>query len=175
MEQRNQYLDFLINLSFQGVNRLFVLSLEKILKVVQVTQDILLLVEIKNYNVVIDGREFFDQPVKNTLITYDNIQNSVTGERHDYTTGCFLDYNYFDNYYKIIAIGLSKQQVLDVDPEAIQQISFTVNLDRNGDAIMFFIFEEAKETILDFARRTVEIMYMLSYNLATACSNIPLF
>ena len=67
MEQRNQYLDFLINLSFQGVNRLFVLSLEKILKVVQVTQDILLLVEIKNYNVVIDGREFFDQPVKNNI------------------------------------------------------------------------------------------------------------
>ena len=145
------------------------------MKVVQVTRDIRLLVEIKNYDVVIDGREFFDQPVKNTLITYDNIQNIVTGEGHDYTTGCFLDYNYFDNYYKVIAIGLSKQQVFDVDPEAIQEISFIVNLDRNGDAIMFFIFEEAKETILDFVRRTVEILCMPSYDLATACSNILLF
>ena len=66
------------------------------------------LVEIKNYNVVIDGRSFFDQPVINNLITYDNIQKIATGQGDDYTTGCPLDYNYFNNYYKMIAIDLSK-------------------------------------------------------------------
>ena len=83
----------------------------------------------KNYSLVIDGRKFFDQPVKNNLITYDNIRKIATGQGDDYTTGCPLDYNYFDNYYKMIAIDLSKQQPLDADPKAIQQINFTANLD----------------------------------------------
>ena len=71
-----------------------------------------------------DGREFFDQLVKNNLITYDNIRKIATGQGDDYTTGCLLDYNYFNNYYKIIAIDLSKQQALDADPKAIQQIIY---------------------------------------------------
>ena len=73
-----------------------------------------------------------------------------TGQGDDYTTGCLLDYNDFTNYYKLIAIDLSKEQALDADPKAIQQISFTANLDRNGNTTMIFIIEEAKETILDF-------------------------
>ena len=83
--------------------------------------------EITNYDVIIEGQDFFDQPIKNNLITYDNIQKIATGQRDDYTTGCWLDYNYFKNYYKMIAIDLSKQQVLDADPKAIQQIDFTGN------------------------------------------------
>ena len=70
----------------------------------------------------------------------------------DYRAGCLLDYNYFNNYYKMIAIDLRKQQALDADPKAIQQIDFTTNLDRDGDTAMFFIIEEAKETILDFSQ-----------------------
>ena len=58
---------------------------------------------------MIDGRMFFDKPVKNNLITYNNIQKIATGEGDDYTTGCLLDYNYFNNYYKVIAIDLSKK------------------------------------------------------------------
>ena len=80
------------------------------------------LVEVKDYNVVINGRNFFDHPIKNNLITYDNIRKIATGQGDDYTTDCSLDYPYFKNYYKMIAIDLSKQQ-------AIQQISFTANLD----------------------------------------------
>ena len=72
----------------------------------------------------------FDQPVKNNFRTYDNIQKITIGQRDDYTTGCLLDYNYFNEYYKMIAIDLSKQPALDADPKAIQEINFTGNLER---------------------------------------------
>ena len=62
-------------------------------------------------------------------------------------TGCLLDYSYFEENYKMIAINLSKQQVFDADPRAIQQINFKANLDRVGETTMFFIIEEAKETL----------------------------
>ena len=61
----------------------------------------------------------------------------ATGQRDDYTTFCLLDYSYFKNYYKIIAIDLSKQQVLDVDPRAIQQNNFTATLDRAGNVLYY--------------------------------------
>ena len=92
------------------------------------------------------------------LKTYENIRKIATGQGGDYTTGCLLDYSYFKDYYKMIAIDLSKQQVLDADPRAIQQINFTANLDRAGNTTMFFIIEEAKETVLDFLQGTVKIL-----------------
>ena len=106
--------------------------------------------------------ETFDQPIKNNLITYDNIRKIATGQGDDYTTGCLLDYNYFSNYYKMIAIDLSKQQALDADPKEIQQINFTANLDRDGSTTIFFIIEEARETILDFLQGTVKVLWMCS-------------
>ena len=106
--------------------------------------------------------ETFDQPIKNNLITYDNIWKIATGQGDDYTTGCLLDYNYFSNYYKMIAIDLSKQQALDADPKEIQQINFTANLDRDGSTTIFFIIEEARETILDFLQGTVKVLWMCS-------------
>ena len=75
-----------------------------------------------------DGQNFFNQKVKNDLRTYDNIQKTMIGQEDDYATGCILDYPYFKEYYKLTAIDLSKQQALDTDPKAIQQINFTVNL-----------------------------------------------
>ena len=94
---------------------------------------------------MIDWRKFFDQPAKINLITYDNIRKIATGQGDDYTTGYLLDYNYFNNYYKMIAIDLSKQQALDADPKEIQQISFTSNLDRDGDTTMFLLLEKRKK------------------------------
>ena len=85
--------------------------------------------EIKDYNVMIDGKNVFDQPVKNDKVTYKNIRKIATGEGDDYTTGCLLDYMYFKKYYKMIAIDVSKQQALDDDRKAIQQINFTANVD----------------------------------------------
>ena len=69
---------------------------------------------------MIDGRNFLDQPVKNDKVTYENIRKITIGQGDDYTTGCLLDYTYFKKYYKMIAIDLSKQQVLDADPKATQ-------------------------------------------------------
>ena len=62
----------------------------------------------------------------------------------------------------MIAINLSKQQALDADSRAIQQINFTANLDTAGNTTMFFIIEEAKETVLDLSQRTVKVLKMQS-------------
>ena len=98
--------------------------------------------------------------IENNLRTYDNIRKIARGQGDDDTTGCLLDYNYFNNYYKMIAIDLSKRQTLDTDPKAIQQINFTGNLAREGNAntTMFFIIEETKETIFDFSQGTVKLL-----------------
>ena len=115
-------------------------------------------VEIKDYNIMINGENFFDQPIKNNKVTYENIRKITTGQGDDYTTGCLLDYSYFADSYKMIAVDLSKQQALDADPRAIQQINFTANLDRAGNTRFYFILEEAKETILDFSQGTVKVL-----------------
>ena len=96
---------------------------------------------------------------KNDKITYENVRKIATGQGNDYTTGCLLDYAYFENYYKMIAIDLSKQQALDADPRAIQQINFTANLDRAGNTRICFILEEAKETVLHFSQGTVKVLW----------------
>ena len=67
---------------------------------------------------------YFDQPVKNNLKRYDNIRKITTSQRDDYTTGCVQDYNYFNKYYKIIAIDLSKQEALDANPKTLQKNEF---------------------------------------------------
>ena len=73
-------------------------------------------------------KNVFDQPLNNDITTYDNTQKIATDLGDDYTTGCQLDYTYFKNYYKLIAIDLSKQEVLDSDSKEVQQIDFTANL-----------------------------------------------
>ena len=105
-----------------------------------------------------DGKNIFDQPINSMTKTYENIIKITTGQGDNYTTGCLLDYPYFKNLYKIIAIDLSKQQALDDDPRAIQQINFTANFDRAGNTTMFFIIEEVKETVLDFSQGTVKVL-----------------
>ena len=104
-------------------------------------------VEIKNYNVKIDGRNLFDQPINISIKTYENIRKIIPGQGNGYTTGCLLDYPYFKENYKTIAIDLSKQQALD-----------TANLDRAENTTMFFIIEKAKETVLDFSQGTVKVL-----------------
>ena len=99
---------------------------------------------------MIGGKNFFDQPLENNKITYENISKIVTGQGDDYTTGCLLDYANFRDNSKIVAIDLSKQQALDADPRAIQQINFTGNLDRANNTRIFFILEEAKATFWTF-------------------------
>ena len=108
-QAQNRYLDFLIDPSFQGVNRLFVLSFKDDDGRESHKQYYLPSVEIKYCNVLIDGRNFLDQPIKDGLKTYDNIKKIAMSQGDDYTTGCLLDYVYFKEYYKLIAKDLSKQ------------------------------------------------------------------
>ena len=154
---QNRYLNYLINPSFQGVNRLFVLSFENENDRTSHSTYFLPKVKLKDYNVVIDRKNFYNQPINIDLKTYKNIRRIATGQGDDYATGCLLDYSYyFNENYKIIGIDLSKQQVLDADPRPIQQINFTANLNRNGETTMLFIIEQEKETVLDFSQGTVK-------------------
>ena len=151
-------LNHLVEPSFQGVNRLFVLAFENDIQRTSAKGYYLPTVEIKDYNVMIIGENFFDKGIKSNKVTYKNIRKIATGQGDDYTTGCLLNYQYIKDYYKMIAIDLSKKQALDAVPRAIQQINFTANLDRAGNTRIYFILEEAKETILDFSQGTVKVL-----------------
>ena len=110
---------------------------------------------------MIDGKNLFDQLVKGNkrtlsrMLSYDNIWKIATGEGHDYTTGCLLDYAYFQENYKFIAVDLSKHEALHADPKARKQINFLGNLNWAAVTTMFFVLEEVKETILDFLQATM--------------------
>ena len=107
-------LNHLVEASFQEVNRLFVSAFENDAQRASNKIYHLPNVEIKDYNVTIDGKKFFDQPVKNDKITHKNIRKTNTGQGHDYKTCCLLYYACFGNNYKMIATDLSKQQVLEM-------------------------------------------------------------
>ena len=113
-------------------------------------------VKIKNYNVKTDCKTFFDQPINNDIKTYKKIRIITTGQGDEYTTG-LLNYPYLKKKYKMIAIDLSKQQALDADLAAIQQINFPANLDRARNTTMLFVIQEAKQTVLDFSQGTVRV------------------
>ena len=98
-----------------------------------------------------------EKTVKNDNVRFKNIRKITIGQGDDYTTGCLLDYTYFKKYYKMIAIDLSKQQILDADPKAIQQINFTANLNEVNTRF-YFILEEAKETVFEFSGGTVKVL-----------------
>ena len=155
---QNPNLNHLVEPSFQGVNRLFVLAFESDNHRTSDERYYLPTVEIKDYNIMINGENFFDQPVKSRRVTYDNIRKIAIAQRDDNTTDCLLDYPYFLDTYKMIAVDLSSQRALDVDPREIQQINFTANLDGAGNTRIYFILEEAKETILDFSNGTVKVL-----------------
>ena len=100
---------------------------------------------------MIDGRNFFGQPVGNNMKTYENIwKNTIVQD--DYTTGCLLDYPYVKEDYKLNATDLSKHQALDLNQKAIQQITVPGNLDQQEGAWKVLVLEELKETILDFSQ-----------------------
>ena len=107
---------------------------------------------------MINGRNFFDQPINSMNKTYENIRKIATGKSDDCATGCLLDYPYFKENFKMIAIDLSRQNELDADVRAIQQINFTATLDRAGNTTIFFITEEAKETVFEFSKGTVKVL-----------------
>ena len=115
--------------------------------------------EIKNNNVFIDGRNFYDQPVNDLIKQYDKIRKVSTGQGDDYTTWSLLDYAYFKDNYRLIAVDLSKQKALDADLRAIQQIVFQGVVGGN-DGIkikLYTILEQSKETVLEFYKGTSKV------------------
>ena len=111
---------------------------------------------ITNYNVLIDGRNFYDQPISNQTRKYDEIRKITTGKRDDYTTGSLLDYKYFKDHYQLIAVDRSKQNELDADPRAIQQIEFYGMLITNSQ--LYTVLVKNKETILEFYKGTAKVL-----------------
>ena len=118
--------------------------------------------EIKNYNVLIDGRNFYDQPINDIIKQYDEVRKVSMGYGDDYTTGFLLDYAYFKNNYGLITADLSKQKDLDVDAKAIQQIVFqgVVGGANNRKGRLYTIFEQSKEAILEFAKETAKVLQL---------------
>ena len=105
-------------------------------------------------------KKFLWSSSKYGLIIYDNIQNFTTSQGDDYTTNLLLDYTYFKEHYKMIATDLTKLQAFGADPKAIQEISFTGNLDWLENTTMYFIIEETKQTILNFSQGVVTVFWI---------------
>ena len=158
---------FLLDLSFQGVNRLFVLAFNNTIQNVsknpinRVQRDshkkyFLPRVDITTSNVLIDGRNFYDKPINDQIKKYDEIRKIATGKGDDYTTGYLLDYQYFKDHYQLIAVDLSKQKELDTDPRAIQQIEFYGMLKTNSEVCK--VLEKSNETILEFYKGAAKVL-----------------
>ena len=118
-------------------------------------------VKIENYNIEIDGRDFYDQPINDSIKQYDEIRKISTGQGDDYTTGCLLDFAYFEKNCRLIAVDLSKQKVLDANSRAIQQIIFTGKIkatEENTRVLIYYILETSKETVLEFSKGTTKVL-----------------
>ena len=144
--------------SFPGVNRLFVMAYNRANW--QPTRNgqqkyYLPIIDLEKYNVISDGRNFYDNPIESDIEKYRELKKVMIGKGEDYTTGSLLDFNYFDKHYKLVAVDLSKQKELDADPRAIQQIEFKYMLGTNST--IYWVLEKSKETILEFYKGTVKV------------------
>ena len=144
--------------SFQGVNRLFVMAYNSVDG--PPTRNgqrkyYLPRIDLNEYNVIIDGRNFYDNPIESNIEKYRELIKVMIGKGEDYTTESLLDFNYFDKHYKLVAVDLSKQKELDADPRAIQQIEFKYMI--GASSIIYWVLEKSKETILEFYKGTVKV------------------
>ena len=144
----------MIDPTFTNVNRLFVQSFENENHRVSFSKYYLLKVEIKDFNMLTDGKPFFEVAVKNKEEAYDAIIE--ISKSNDYTTGKILDYEYFSKHYKLIAIDLSKQIELE-NLDLKQQINFIGKFEENN-ATMFFIIEKKEEATFDFSQNFVTVV-----------------
>ena len=152
--EKEQNLIELLYASFQGIRRLFILAYvvaacaaNDEVGIKENKKYFLPRGEIKNYNALIDGRNFYGQPINNLIKQYDEVSKVSTVHGDDYNTGSLLDYVYFKDNYKLIAVELSKQKVLDADPKAIQQVVFqgVVGRDGNTNISLYTVLKQSKE------------------------------
>ena len=154
-EAVNNNLNILIDPTFTNVNRLFVLAYQNADDRQSFSQFYLPNVMVKDYNVIIDKLAFFDLPIKTEEEAYEKIID--ISRNNEYTTGNVLDYDYFKKYYKLIAIDLSKQQVLQENEDLIQQINFIGKLEEAAN--VFIIIEKKENTILEFSQNLANVIY----------------
>ena len=154
-EAVNNNLNILIDPTFTNVNRLFVLAYQTADDRQSYSQFYLPKVMVKDYNVIIDKSAFFDLPIKTEEEAYEKIID--ISRNNEYTTGNLLDYDYFKKYYKLIAIDLSKQQVLQENKDLIQQINFIGKLTEAAN--VFIIIEKKENTILEFSQNFANVIY----------------
>ena len=150
--------NILIDPSWQGINRLFVLAYlnDNTSKAKSYRKYFLPRIKIENYNIEIDGWNFYDQPIDDSIKQYDEIRKKSIGQGDDYTTGCLLDFSCFEKNYRLTAVDLSKQKVLDADSRAIQQIIFTGKTSQAS--VIYYIYEKLKETISEFSKGTAKVL-----------------
>ena len=114
------------------------------------------ILKIDNYNIEIDGRNFYDQAINDPIKQNDKIRKISIGQGDDCTTGCLLDFSYFEKNCRLIAADLSKQKALNADSRGIQQIIFTGKTD--NQIRVYYIFEQSKETMLEFSKGTTTVL-----------------
>ena len=153
-EAINNNLNILIDPTFTNVNRLFVLAYQTANDRQSYSQFYLPRVMVKDFTVIIDQLEFFDLPIK-TEEAYEKIID--ISRNNEYTTGNLLDNDYFKKYYKLIAIDLSKQQVLQENEDLIQQINFIGKLEEEANGLI--IIEKKENTILEFSQNLANVIY----------------
>ena len=154
-ETANNNLNILIGPTFTNVNRLFVLAYQAAANRQSFSTFYMLRVMVKYFNVIVDKLAFFDLPIKNEEQAYEKIID--ISRNNEYTTGNLLDYDYFKKYYKLIAIDLSKQQVLQENEDLIQQINFIGRIE--AAANIFIIIEKKEHTILEFSQTFANVLY----------------
>ena len=154
-EAINTNLNILIDPTFTNVNRLFVLAYQDADNRQSFSQFCLPKVMVKDYNVIIDKLAFFGLPIKTEEEAYEKIID--ISRNNEYTTGNLLDYDYFKKHYKLIAIDLSKQQVLQENEDLIQQINFIGRLEEA--AYVFIIIEKKEKIILELSQNFANLIY----------------
>ena len=154
-EAVNNNLNILIDPTFTNVNRLFVLAYQTANDRQLYSQFYLPRVMAKDLNVIIDKLAFFDLPIKTEEEAYEKIID--ISRNNEYTTVNLLDCDYFKKYYKLIAIDLSKQQVLQENEDLIQQINFIGKLEEAAN--VFIIIEKKENTISEFSQNLANVIY----------------
>ena len=155
-EEVNNNLNILIDRTFTNVNRSFVLAYGQVNNDRQsFSRFYLPNVMVKNYNVIIDKLAFFDLPIKAEEEAYEKIID--ISRNNEYTTSNLLDYDYFKKHFKLIAIDLSKQPVLQENEDLIQQINFIGRLENAAN--VFIIIEKKENTILEFSQNFANVIY----------------
>ena len=160
IQPQNNNLNYLIDPTFTNVNRLFVLPFQKVARENNTTKgyrdsfshQYVPNVRIKDFNILIDGKRFFDLPIKNEEEAYDKIIDM--SNNNGYTTGNLLDFVYLKKKYNLIATDFSKQTKLK-DP---QQISFIGRLLNRRGVTMFFIIEKSEKTTFTFLQNSATII-----------------